>query len=411
MVEMKRLRKAGATIAGFILLLFVLLFGAGCASSNTETEQEQAPIEREAKEPEAEKPDAEKKEPELAKLQNLQVTFINVGQGDAEFLRLPDGKTMLIDAGEVVSGATVVDFLKSRGIEKIDYLVASHPHSDHIGGLADVIKGFEIGTIWMPDASVGTEIYEEFLDAVEAKGYKVKKAEAGKKIVKRKAGYTITVLGPKPGVQSDDMNAYSVVLCVTYGDTSMLFAGDADAADIVADNPGRVDVLKASHHGSETGITTELMDELRPTTVIMSYAEGNDYGHPDQSVLDTISAAGAKAYSTAANGNITVTSDGDSIDIATSKDGTIVAGISAEERQKQEEARAQAEAEAAAAAQAQAQAEAQARQQQQTVYITPTGSKYHRQGCRTMNRTKNPTPMTKQAAIDAGYQACGVCNP
>ena len=252
------------------------------------------------------------------------------------------------------------------------------------------------------------------MDAVEAKGCKVKKAEAGEAIVSADAGYEISVIGPKAGVQSEDMNDYSVVLRVTYGDTSMLFTGDAAASDIVADNPGHVDVLKAAHHGSETGTSEVLMSSLSPSIVVLSYGEGNDYGHPSQSTLDAIAAVGAKAYGTAVNGNITVTSDGKTVKAQVAKSGTVAAGISAEERQKQEEeaaAKAQAEAQAEAEAKAQQEAAAAAEAQHETVYITPTGKKYHRNGCRTLNRTKNPAPISKQDAIDQGYEACKVCHP
>lgn len=199
-----------------------------------------------------------------------------------------------------------------------------------------MIRAFDIGEVWMPVASEGTEVYQEFLDALEAKKRAVKKAVAGEKIVSGDAGYEIDVLGPDSSVQSEDMNDYSVVLRVTYGTTSMLFTGDAPASEIAAENPGRVDVLKAAHHGSKTGITTELARALRPAVVVLSYGEGNDYGHPDQATLDVFASVGAQIYGTAVNGNVTVTSDGKSVTAQTSKDGTVAAGVSAEERRRQE---------------------------------------------------------------------------
>ena len=147
-----------------------------------------------------------------------------------------------------------------------------------------MIRAFGIGEVWMPDASEGTEVYQEFLDALEAKKCAVKKAVAGDKIVSGDAGYEI----------------------------------------------------KAAHHGSKTGITTELARALRPAVVVLSYGEGNDYGHPDQATLDVFASVGAQIYGTAVNGNVTVTSDGKSVTAQTSKDGTVAAGVSAEERRRQE---------------------------------------------------------------------------
>lgn len=367
-------------------------------------------------EPEIEAP----AEPELG---DMTATFIDVGQGDSTLVTLPDGKVMLIDAGEASASQNVLDALEAADVDDIDYLVATHPHADHIGGMEAVLGAYDVGEVWMPDAPDTTETYEGFLDAVDAEGCPVEQAVAGESIVDDEAGYTVDVLAPAEGTDSDDMNRYSAIVRVTYGDTSLLVTGDADASQVVEANPGHVDVLKASHHGSETGTTTEVMDETTPEYVVMSYAEGNSYGHPDQSVLDAIAAAGATAYSTAANGDVTCTFDGEDVTVETERDGEITAGVSAEEKARQEaEAQAQAEAEAQAQAeaeaQAQAEAEAQAQQQQQqaepqeqTVVVTPSGSKYHRPGCRTLSRSKSLTEMTESQAQAQGYEPCKVCNP
>ena len=425
---MKHVGEWRRSIIGYVFVLLASLLAFGCLGA--------CGFISDTAEPEPTEPETSKPQAPVVRLADLEAHFIDVGQGDSEFLQLPDGKTMLIDAGEVVSGKTVVDYLRGRNVETIDYLVATHPHSDHVGGLVDVIEAFDIGEVWMPDASEGTEVYNEFLDAVESEGCEVHKAEAGKEIVSDDSGYEVSILGPKSDTQSDDMNDYSVILKVLYGDTAMLFTGDAPASSVLAGDPGHVDVLKAAHHGSATGTNAEVMQAITPTAVIMSYAEGNDYGHPDQSVLDAVTAANVKTYSTAVNGDIIVTSDGGKIEISTMRTGTVVAGVSAEEKARREaEAKAQAEAEekarqeaeaqaaaeeqarqaaeAAAAAQAQAQAQALQEQQaqQETVYLTPTGEKYHRAGCRTMNRTRNPIPVSKQEAINRGYGPCGVCHP
>lgn len=380
-------------------------------------------------------------------LSDLKAYYLDVGQGDSEALQLPDGKWMLVDAGDADHGSTVVDFLKNQGVERIDYLVATHPHADHIGGMVDVLSSFDVGELWLPDASTDTETFNSFLDAVEKRDVTTKEAKRGEVIVPASSGYEVTVLGPADGTQSDDMNDYSAVIKVTYGDTSLLLTGDATAQEIVDDSPGHVDVLKAAHHGSETGTTTAVLDAITPTYVIMSYEEGNSYGHPDQSVLDAISSAGCTAYSTAANGNVTATSNGQTVSVTKSHDGTITAGVSAAERQRQAdeakakaeeeakakaaaeekarleaEAKAQAEARAKAEAEAAAQAEAQRKQQEaeaaaaaaqqqqqqaETVYVTRTGKKYHRYGCQYLR--KSCIPISLDDAINQGYTPCSKC--
>lgn len=347
-------------------------------------------------------------------LNDLQVTFIDVGQGDSELVQLPDGRTMLVDAGESSSAQSVEAAINAIG-DDIDIMVATHPHADHIGGMQEILSEYSVGEMWMPDAPGSSETYESLVDTLTDKGIDTKQAVAGESIVSSDAGYSVDVLAPVSGMSSDDMNDYSAIVKITYGDTSMLLTGDAPAQSIIDSQAGDVDVLKASHHGSETGTNVEVMEAVKPETVIMSYAEGNSYGHPDQSVLDAISASGAKAYSTAANGNITAVSDGKTVTVTTSHDGSIVAGESAEEkaqREAQEQAQREAEEQARIQAEQQAAADQQAAQQQtqeRIVYVTPTGEKYHDPNCRTLSRSKTLIPMTESEAIAAGYGPCGVC--
>lgn len=345
-------------------------------------------------------------EPAVPELSDMTVTFIDVAQGDAALVELPDRKTMLIDAGEASASQQVLDTLEAAAVDRIDYLVASHPHADHIGGMEAVLDAYDVTEIWAPDAPDSTDTYAGFLDAVEAKDLTINAAEAGTTIVDDNAGYEVELLAPAEDVESDDMNDYSAIVRIVYGDTALLFTGDASASEIVAADPGDVDVLKAAHHGSETGTNGAVMNETAPESVVLSYAEGNSYGHPDQSVLDAISAAGATAYSTAAHGDITCVSDGNTVAISTERAGEIVAGMTAEER-----AAAEAQAEAAAKAEAEAEAQAQAQQQEDTVVITQSGSKYHRPGCRTLNRSKNTSTVTRPDAESRGLGPCGVCHP
>lgn len=395
-----------------VAALFICTYASIAFQSVTSGEPEPEPVVQERQE---KREPAAEPEPAVPELSDMTATFIDVGQGDSTLVMLPDGKVMLIDAGEASASRAVLDALEAADVDGIDYLVATHPHADHVGGMEAVLDAYDVGEVWMPDAPDTTETYEGFLDAVDAEGCPVEEAVAGAEIVGDDAGYSVDVLAPADDIDSDDMNRYSSIVRVTYGDTSLLLTGDADADEVVKAGPGHVDVLKASHHGSETGTNTKVMDETTPGYVVMSYAEGNSYGHPDQSVLDAISAVGATAYSTAANGDVTVTFDGEDVTVETERDGQIVAGVSAEEKARQE---ADAQAKADAQAEAETQAETQAQQQQQqtqpteeTVVITPNGKKYHRPGCRTLKRSKSLTEISKSDAQARGYESCGVCNP
>lgn len=401
------------SVAGYIICAVGALFiyaylSMGLQPTAATDQAEPEPVVEEQTQRQEVEPEAA--EPELG---DMTVTFIDVGQGDSELVELPDGKVMLVDASEASASQSVLDALEAADVEQVDYLVASHPHADHIGGMEAVLDAYDVESVWAPDAPNTTETYEGFLDAVEAEGLTIDEAKDGKTIVDAEAGYSVELLAPAEGTESDDMNDYSAIVHVTYGDTSFLFTGDASAQEIVDANPGHVDVLKAAHHGSETGTDTAVMTETTPGIVVMSYAEGNSYGHPDQSALDAISSAGATAYSTAADGDVTVVSDGEEVTVTTERDGDIVAGVSEEEKAQQEaEAQAQAEAEAQAQAEVEAETEAQEQPpQSKTVVITPSGSKYHNPGCRTLSRSKSLTELTEDEAIAMGYGPCGVCNP
>lgn len=338
-----------------------------------------------------------------ATLSDLVVTFVDVGQGDCTLVQLPDDKVMLVDAGEASAAGAVLDALGAAQVDKIDYLVASHPHADHIGGMEAVLDAYDVGEVWAPDAPATTLTYEGFLDAIDKKGLAINIAVAGAEIVSDGASYTVDVLAPAEGTESEDMNDYSAIVRVTYGETSLLLTGDATAQEIVDARPGHVDVLKAAHHGSETGTDAAVMAETTPAYVVMSYAEDNSYGHPDQSTLDAVAAAGAVACSTAAQGNVTVTLDGEQVSVETERDGHIAAGTSTEERARQE-------AEAEAEAESDAEAEIQ-QHSEEMVVITQTGEKYHLPGCRALSRSKSTSTVTKSEAEAMGLGPCAICNP
>ena len=381
-------------IASVLVVLAIIGGIAGSGGGNDAPEPaDQAPAAEQVSEP------AQEQEEPQGPEGTLTAHFIDVGQGDSEFLELPDGRTMLIDAGESSEGSTVVGYIRSLGYSDIDYVVATHPHSDHIGGMPAVFGAFEVGEVWAPAVTHDTQAFEAFLDAVDAEGLSINAATAGKTVYDA-SGCTVDVISPTDGASYDDLNDWSAILEVEFGDETMLFTGDAGSGIISSAKPGDVDVLKVGHHGSDTSTTASLVSSLSPEYAVISCGAGNSYGHPHQSTLEALSSA--TVYRTDVDGTVVATTDGSSIEWRT--------GATA----PRENAQAQAEAEAAAAAAAAATA-SQAQNQDDggssgvTVYITKSGEKYHLDGCSSLRKSK--IPVSLEDAKARGYEPCKNCNP
>ena len=259
---------------------------------------------------------------------NVTIKFIDVGQGEAILIALPE-KTMLIDAGPTGSAPKISQVLQELGRDKIDYLVATHPDEDHIGGMADVISSTQIGTIYAPNKTNNTATYRKFLTAIQNNNLQITLAEAGA-IIDQTNNYKIEILWPTKDADFPDTNDYSIIIKLTVGNKTFLFTGDAPTNAILQSNPGHVDALKLSHHGSRTGTNEQLVRKLSPTYAVISYALDNSYGHPMQSVLNALHKHSVEIWGTGANGTITITCDGTNIDISGEKNGTVVAPTSQE---------------------------------------------------------------------------------
>lgn len=259
---------------------------------------------------------------------NVTIKFIDVGQGEAILIALPE-KTVLIDAGPTGSAPKIEQVLQELGRNKIDYLVATHPDEDHIGGMADVISSTQIGTIYAPNKTNNTATYRKFLTAIQNNNLQITLAEAGT-IIDQTDDYKLEILWPKKDAIFPETNDYSIIIKLTVGNKTFLFTGDAPTNAILNSNPGHIDVLKVSHHGSRTGTTEVLIHKLSPTYAVLSYAVDNSYGHPMQSVLNALHKHSVEVWGTGANGTITITCDGTNIDISGEKPGTVVAPTSQE---------------------------------------------------------------------------------
>ena len=332
---------------------------------------------------------------------DLEVSIIDVGQGDATLVRLPNGKTMLVDAGPDAQAGVVENELSKQGVDKIDYLIATHADSDHIAGMNAIVSGHEIGEFLAPQSTHTTDSYLDLLQTVQNKGIVASAAWAGD-VIAYGPDFSVKILSPAEGQMYTESNDWSVVLLITCGNTKMLLTGDAPKEVLKGLNVGKIDVLKVSHHGSDTGTDSELISALSPKYALISYGIGNEYSHPYQSVLNALSSA--TVYGTGANGTIRLTSDGSAFTVAPEKSGAVAAPDADTTDSAPAEEAVQQDSTPAAGSVAASQAE-------QTVVVTPSGSKYHRPGCRTLSRSHSLTEMTEDQAIASGYQPCHVCNP
>ena len=244
----------------------------------------------------------------------LIASFLDVDQGDCEFFKLPDGKTLLIDAGDIGDGDKLVSFLKQNEINKLDYVIATHPHADHIGGMSDVIDSFEIGQIFAPkiaDADIPTtKTYEEFLLSVQRKGLKITSAKHGSTLFSGE-DYKAECFSPC-SENYESLNNYSVTVKLSYGIHSFLLTGDAEKvseAEMLKNGYNlKSNVLKIAHHGSTTSTSKKFLKAVSPDYAVISCGEDNRYGHPHQETLNTLK--GITLFRTDLDKTIVFTADG-----------------------------------------------------------------------------------------------------
>lgn len=241
----------------------------------------------------------------------LTVDFLDVGQGDCALIQV-DGHAMLFDCGPEDTGTYVQKYLEEQKIETLDYVIGSHPDSDHIGGMDEVITKFDCGMILMPEAEKDSSSVQDVEQALTYRGYETAAPEPGQ--VYELGNASFTVLAPI-WYYEDDTNNNSIAIRLVYGSNSFLFTGDAEEeeeADMVANGINmRSDVYQAGHHGSSTASSWRLLTAVRPSYTVISCGEGNDYGHPHKEVLERLTAMGSKIYRTDRQGTVRVTSDGE----------------------------------------------------------------------------------------------------
>lgn len=248
---------------------------------------------------------------------NMVVHYIDVGQGDAIYIKTPNGDDILIDAGNKAKGDQVVKYLQKQKVDDIEVMIATHPDADHIGGLDEVLDAFEVENIYAPKVSHTTQAYKDFLNAVKREGKKIKTAKNGVKLPVK--GIEAKFIGPTKEYAKSDLNNWTAVLYVKYKDTSFLFTGDAEAKaekDMLAKKVvPKIDVLKVGHHGAKEATTKDFLKKVKPKHSVISVGKGNKYGHPKKEVLNRLKEVKTKVYRTDKQGTIVITSDGKKIKV------------------------------------------------------------------------------------------------
>lgn len=247
----------------------------------------------------------------------LTVSYIDVGQGDATLIR-KGAFSMLIDAGKNEKGTTVVEYLKKAGIAKLTVLVGTHPDSDHIGGMDDVLEQIPVETVYLPAAEKETKTYHEVEEALAAADKEARMPEIGKEYLYDN-NVLVRFLGPQRDYKGANDN--SLVVQLAYGRNRFLFMGDAEEQaekDILNKNYDlECDVLKVGHHGSYTATSNDFLQVSNPTYAVISCGEGNSYGHPHAEVLAKLEDEDVQIYRTDTMGTVTAVSDGKQVQLST----------------------------------------------------------------------------------------------
>ena len=330
----------------------------------------------------------------------LRVHFIDVGQGDSILIQAGE-QAMLVDAGTNESGSVVTEYLRSLNITKLDYLIGTHPHEDHIGGLDDVIHSFDIGTVIMPDVSHTTQTYEDVLDALLEKNLTVTAPHPGDTYSIGDASFT--VLSPSAAIaeqaaENGDLNNLSVGIRLVYGSNAFVLCGDAESdseeAMVESGLDLKADVLKAGHHGSSTSTSDAFLAAVNPDYAVISCGKDNSYGHPHQETMDKLNAADISIFRTDEQGTVVAVSDGSSITWSSAPDTEGVSGSEASPDQQTDE---------------------DLTGQTTSYVLNQNTMKFHTPDCSSVAQMKEENRVyfegTREEIMEMGYTPCGQCEP
>jgi len=312
----------------------------------------------------------------------ITVYFLDVGQGAAAFI-ICDGATMLIDGGDSSASNLIYSFLNRHGIEHIDYIVNTHPHADHVGGLSGALNRISsVGTVLGSATEYDTRAFESFTRYVHEHGKEIVIPNAGDSFMLGSA--IVEILAPLKDY--NDVNNNSLVLKITFGETSFMFKGDAERESEIDMVESSIDlsatVLKVSHHGSDTSTTYPFLRAVMPEIAIISSGQNNQYGHPHDNTLSRLRDADVTVYRTDLQGDIIVISDGINISVETQRNAYITTNPTEPVVEE-------------------------------VSHIGNVNSKkFHRPDCSSLPAEHNRVHLeTREHAIDNGFDPCGICKP
>ena len=248
----------------------------------------------------------------------MTIHYIDVGQGDCILIQV-NNKNLLIDSGPSSNRKSLLDYLENLNIKKLDYIIATHPHEDHIGNMDTIIRRYNIGSFYSPKVTHSSTTFENMISSLVDKNLKINILNRGVTGINLGENTSVSVYSPLENLYSDNLNDYSPIIKITFLNNSFLFTGDAEISTentVLSQNENlKCDILKIGHHGSSTSTSPDFITAVNPSVAIISVGKNNPYGHPTPEIISLLNSLNIKTIRTDINGSIIAISDGSNIKI------------------------------------------------------------------------------------------------